>query len=145
VQMLINVDVDDLNKAIQFYESAFGLKMVGGWAPTASRCLGVHRRFTCSSRLQAHPCPAARRPTHYRQRHCDRGVWLAGRKTDLCAARLGFVGSSHCALASNRIARVLFMLHQGEMVLLHGFIKKTQKAPQSDLDLARKRLKEVTR
>jgi predicted enzyme related to lactoylglutathione lyase len=27
VQMLINVDVDDLNKAIQFYESAFGLKM----------------------------------------------------------------------------------------------------------------------
>ncbi len=29
------------------------------------------------------------------------------------------------------------------MVLLHGFIKKTQTTPRDDLDLARKRLKEV--
>jgi phage-related protein len=29
------------------------------------------------------------------------------------------------------------------MVLLHGFMKKTQKTPDSDLDLARKRKKEV--
>jgi phage-related protein len=29
------------------------------------------------------------------------------------------------------------------MVLLHGFIKKTQATPKADLDLARKRLKEV--
>jgi len=29
------------------------------------------------------------------------------------------------------------------MVLLHSFIKKTQKTPQSDLDLARKRQKEI--
>ncbi|GAB6054118.1 type II toxin-antitoxin system RelE/ParE family toxin [Magnetospira thiophila] len=36
----------------------------------------------------------------------------------------------------NRIARVLFCIVEGRMVLLHGFIKKTQKAPQSDLDLA---------
>jgi phage-related protein len=48
-------------------------------------------------------------------------------------------------LSSNRIARVLFILHEDEMVLLHGFIKKTQKTPQNDLDLARKRMKEVTR
>ena len=47
-------------------------------------------------------------------------------------------------LTTNRIARVLFMLHDNRMVLLHGFIKKTQKTPQSDLDLARKRMKEVT-
>lgn len=46
-------------------------------------------------------------------------------------------------LTTRRIARVLFMLHDGRMVLLHGFIKKTQKTPQSDLDLARKRMKEV--
>ena len=46
-------------------------------------------------------------------------------------------------LASNRIARVIFMLHDGRMVLLHGFVKKTQKTPQGDLDLARKRMKEV--
>lgn len=31
----------------------------------------------------------------------------------------------------------------GQMVLLHGFIKKTQKTPDSDLALVRKRLKEI--
>ena len=29
------------------------------------------------------------------------------------------------------------------MVLLHGFIKKTQKVPDEDLALARKRMKEI--
>ncbi len=31
------------------------------------------------------------------------------------------------------------------MVLLHGFEKKTQKTPQPDLELARKRQREVER
>ena len=42
-----------------------------------------------------------------------------------------------------RIARVLFCIHQGQMVLLHGFIKKTQQTPENDLNLAVKRQKEV--
>ncbi len=41
----------------------------------------------------------------------------------------------------DRIARVLFGIENGEMVILHGFIKKSQGAPKSDLELARKRLK----
>jgi phage-related protein len=41
-------------------------------------------------------------------------------------------------LAQNRIARVLFYIDKkGRMVLLHGFIKKTQKTPDEDLELAR--------
>ena len=40
-------------------------------------------------------------------------------------------------------ARFLFCIHQGQMVLLHGFIKKTQQTPENDLDLAVKRQKEV--
>jgi phage-related protein len=44
-------------------------------------------------------------------------------------------------LPRGRIARVLFCVEQGRMVLLHGFIKKTQKTPQHDLDLALKRRK----
>jgi phage-related protein len=40
------------------------------------------------------------------------------------------------------IARVIFMIHDGEMILLHGFMKKTQKTPQSDLAVAAKRKKE---
>jgi phage-related protein len=39
----------------------------------------------------------------------------------------------------NRIARTLFILHAEEIVLLHGFIKKDQKTPKSDLDLTRRR------
>ncbi|MDE0316272.1 MAG: type II toxin-antitoxin system RelE/ParE family toxin [Candidatus Poribacteria bacterium] len=42
-------------------------------------------------------------------------------------------------LPKKRIARVLFTLEDNEMVLLHGFIKKTQRTPQRDLRLARKR------
>jgi phage-related protein len=47
------------------------------------------------------------------------------------------------SLTQNRIARVLFCIHQGHMVLLHGFIKKTQQTPENDLDLAVRRQKEV--
>lgn len=46
-------------------------------------------------------------------------------------------------LTDKRIARVLFCFHDGNMVLLHGFIKKSQKTPKPDLDLAKKRKKEV--
>lgn len=42
-------------------------------------------------------------------------------------------------LPSKRIARVLFYIDkQQRMVLLHGFIKKAQKTPPEDLDLARR-------
>lgn len=45
----------------------------------------------------------------------------------------------------NRIARVLFVLDGSTMVLLHGFIKKTQATAQPDLDLAKDRLKQLRR
>jgi phage-related protein len=48
-------------------------------------------------------------------------------------------------LLSGRIARVLFCIHGGRMVLLHGFIKKTQQTPDRDLDMAMKRKKEIER
>ena len=35
-----------------------------------------------------------------------------------------------------RISRVLFTVQGNQMVLLHGFIKKTQSTPKPDLDLA---------
>jgi phage-related protein len=47
-------------------------------------------------------------------------------------------------LPRGRIARVLFCIVQSRMVLLHAFIKKTQKTPDADLELAMKRMKEVT-
>jgi phage-related protein len=43
------------------------------------------------------------------------------------------------SLPRGRIARVLFCAEQGRMILLHGFIKKTRKTPQRDIELALKR------
>jgi phage-related protein len=45
----------------------------------------------------------------------------------------------------NRIARVLFGIAGNEMVLLHGFIKKSQKTPKAELELARNRWKKYRR
>lgn len=39
----------------------------------------------------------------------------------------------------SRIARTLFVMVDQEIVLLHGFIKKQQKTPPNELELARKR------
>ena len=41
------------------------------------------------------------------------------------------------------IARVLFMTSAETMVLLHAFIKKSQKTPTKDLNLARRRAAEI--
>ncbi len=44
-------------------------------------------------------------------------------------------------LTGGRTARVIFTVAEGSMVLLHSFIKKTQKTPKQDLVLALKRKK----
>ncbi len=44
-------------------------------------------------------------------------------------------------LSQGRIGRVLFCIENQTMVLLHAFLKKTQKTPKQDIDLARKRWK----
>jgi phage-related protein len=48
-------------------------------------------------------------------------------------------------ISRGRIARLIFCIARGEMILLHGFIKKSQKTPQPDLTLAVRRKKEVER
>jgi phage-related protein len=45
-------------------------------------------------------------------------------------------------LPGNRIARVMFSTREGKILLLHGFIKKTQKTLDDDLALARRRKRE---
>jgi hypothetical protein len=47
-------------------------------------------------------------------------------------------------ITGGRIARVIFYIRKGEMILLHGFIKKSQKTPKKEIDLAVKRKKEHT-
>ena len=44
---------------------------------------------------------------------------------------------------SNGIARVFFTVEDHTMILLHGFIKKSQKTPQADLNTAKRRLADL--
>jgi phage-related protein len=48
-------------------------------------------------------------------------------------------------LPGMRIARLILCFHDGMLIVLHGFIKKTQKTPADDLALAKRRMTEVTR
>jgi phage-related protein len=41
------------------------------------------------------------------------------------------------------IARVFFTVEEQTMILLHGFIKKSQKTPKADLNLAKQRLADL--
>lgn len=43
----------------------------------------------------------------------------------------------------DKIARVLFCIVGDQMLLLHGFIKKSQKTPKNELDTAKRRFKEA--
>jgi phage-related protein len=44
-------------------------------------------------------------------------------------------------LTQGRIARIIFCVAGGSMVLLHGFIKKTQTTPRQEIELALQRMK----
>lgn len=55
---------------------------------------------------------------------------------------VGYLGDGIWELRTrlpNRIARTLFLAANSEIVVLHGFIKKTQKTPALELELARRR------
>jgi phage-related protein len=54
----------------------------------------------------------------------------------LCRAMGGGLWEVRSALPSNRIARVLFSVHGGRILTLHGFIKKSRTTPDDDLALA---------
>jgi phage-related protein len=57
----------------------------------------------------------------------------------VCRAMMEGLHEVRTSLTQNRIARVLFYVDKNSrMVLLHGFIKKTRKTPEADLELARK-------
>jgi hypothetical protein len=75
--------------------------------------------------------------------HPEGRIRLANWTSTLCPAWAWLV-EVRSNLDNNRIARVIFCMGDGHMVLLHGFVKKTQKTPQQDIELAQKRKREVT-
>jgi phage-related protein len=61
----------------------------------------------------------------------------------LCRAMGDGLWEMRTNLPSNRIARLLFCVTGGRILILHGFIKKTQKTPDEELTQARRRKKEI--
>lgn len=55
----------------------------------------------------------------------------------------GAIWELRCSVPSKRELRVLFTSDNYELILLHVFIKKMQKTPIADLELAVKRSREI--
>ncbi len=62
----------------------------------------------------------------------------------VCRPLSGGLWEVRSSLPSKREARVLFGFHEGELIAVHAFIKKTQKTSTDDLSLARQRFQEAT-
>jgi phage-related protein len=62
----------------------------------------------------------------------------------LCRSLSGGLWEMSSSLPSCRIVRILFCVHAGRIGVVHGFIKKTPKTPHVEIELARKRMKEMT-
>ena len=61
----------------------------------------------------------------------------------LCRSLGDKLWEARSTLTGGKIARVIFFIDGDKMIALHGFIKKTQKTPLQDIDLARKRKREM--
>lgn len=61
----------------------------------------------------------------------------------VCKSLGGGLWEVRSSLRGGRIARLIFCIREGEIYVLHGFMKTTQKTPTQDLALAQKRMKEV--
>jgi phage-related protein len=105
--------------------------------------------------VQFYETPSGREPV----REWLLGLAVPDRKTigkDIAKVEYGWpIGMPYCRslgggiwevrsdLERGRIARVLFLKRRGQMILLHAFEKKTQKTPDKELKLARKRMKDL--
>ena len=61
----------------------------------------------------------------------------------LCRALGAGLFELRVSLRSRRIARVMVCVHEGELIALHAFIKKTQKTPAGDMTLGRNRKRQM--
>jgi len=53
------------------------------------------------------------------------------------------VGNPQYFTKPTKCTDVVFIFER-QIVIVHGFIKQTQKTPQDELELARKRIREIT-
>lgn len=63
----------------------------------------------------------------------------------LCRPLRGGLHEVRTKLPSGRECRTIFFQNEGRLVIVHAFIKKTQKTPKGDIDLASARKSEYER
>jgi phage-related protein len=63
----------------------------------------------------------------------------------LCRPLGGGLHEVRSSLPSRREARLIFFVHGENMIVVHGFIKKSRKTPPSEIDRARERQAEHRR
>jgi phage-related protein len=63
----------------------------------------------------------------------------------LCRALGGGLWEVRSNLPGRWIVRLLFCFHDGRIGVVHGFIKKTRRTPIHDIELARRRMREMVR
>lgn len=61
----------------------------------------------------------------------------------VCRPLSGGLWEVRSTLSGRREARVLFGFHEGRLIILHAFFKKSQRTPPGELEIARSRLKEL--
>ncbi len=61
----------------------------------------------------------------------------------LCRPLGGGLWEVRSTLPSRRIARLVFFAEDGRIGVVHGFIKKSRTMPDGDMDVARKRMREM--
>lgn len=61
----------------------------------------------------------------------------------ICRILVDQIWEVRVSLATHKIVRILFTPYEGEAILLHAFVKKTQKTPKSELAIAIRRKKQL--
>ena len=97
----------------RFYQTSHGTEPVREWL----RGLG----------------PDSRRKVGFDLKQLEYG-WPVG--MPLCRSLGRGLWELRSSLPDGRIARVIFGVHRAELLVLHGFIKKTQKTPPQEIELA---------
>jgi phage-related protein len=112
---------DDVSKIpLVFYRSAAGNEPVRAWL----KAMDPIERLEIGADLQR---------MQYR--------WPVG--MPLCRALGNGLWEVRTNLPGRTIARVFICFHDGVLFALHGIIKKTQKTPEEELAIARRRMQEV--
>lgn len=117
---MVDEDVSTPKIPLVFYRTASGGEPVRAWLKDMTR----EDRLEVGGDLQR---------VQYR--------WPVG--MPLCRAMGNGLWEVRINLPSKTTARVLICFHDGSLVAVHGFVKKTRKTPDEDLKLARDRMKDV--